>query len=196
MGAGGIKGGRRVSKFKPLAEELIKSWSIMIPLSATESKRILTTLALMTKSWFRGLISLDSHVVGCFASQHPDFWLRSLFDVFTDCMLLQCIQSVPPVQAAAAVLKHRFKLRANMIMMDNNLRFITMFRKLTGEFKSPDNIAHDTGHVNRLYHIVDWYCLQSNRRMVYKCRLDLYIRVIACFSDTNSITYCEYYRIY
>ena len=76
-------------------------------------------------------MSLDSHVVGCFASQHPDFWLRSLFDVFTDCMLLQCIQSVPPVQASAATLKHRFKLKANMTMVDNNLRFIIMIRKFT-----------------------------------------------------------------
>ncbi len=40
MGAVAIKGGRRVSKFKPLAEELIKPWLIMIPLSATESKRV------------------------------------------------------------------------------------------------------------------------------------------------------------
>jgi len=63
---------------------------------------------------------------------------------------------VPPVQAAAAALKHRFKLRANMIMMDNDLRFILMIRKFTGEFKSPDIIAHDTGHVNG-YTTLCWY---------------------------------------
>ena len=132
MGACAIKGGRRVSTLNPLAEELMKPRSIMIPLSVTESKRVIMPLALMTKSSFRGSIFLDSHVVGCFGSQHPDFWLRGLFDVFSDCMLLQCIQSVPPVQAAAAALKHRFKPRANMIMMDNNLRFIIIIRKLTG----------------------------------------------------------------
>ncbi len=49
MGAGGIKGGRRVSNFKPLAEELIKPRSIIIPLSVTESKRVSTPLALITK---------------------------------------------------------------------------------------------------------------------------------------------------
>ena len=75
-------------------------------------------------------------------------------------MLLQCIQSVPPVQAATVALKHRFKLRANTMTMDNKLRFIIMIQKFTGEFISPDIIAHDTGHVNRLYHIVDWYGLR------------------------------------
>ena len=148
MGTGGIKGCRRDSKFKPLAEELMKPWSIMTLFSVTESKRLSTLLALMIKSWFGGSISLDSHVVGSFASQHPDFWLRWLFDVFTDCMLLQCIQSGPPVQAAAAALKHRFKLRANTMMMDNNLRFILMVRKFAGELKNRIIIVHDTGSVN------------------------------------------------
>ncbi len=160
MGACAIKGGRRVSELNLLAEELMKPRSIMIPLCVTESKGVSTPLTLMTKGWFRGSIFLDSHVVGCFGSQHPDFWFCWFFGVFTDCMLLQCIQFVPPVQASAATLKHRFKPRANTMMMDNNLRFIIMIRKFTGEFKSSNIIAHDTGHVNRLCHIVDWYGLR------------------------------------
>ena len=69
-------------------------------------------------------------------------------------MLLQCIQSEPPVQAATAALKQRFTLRANTIVRDNKLRFIITIGQIGCKFKSPDTIAHDTGDVNQLYHIV------------------------------------------
>ena len=87
---------------------------------------------------------------------------------------LQCGHPSPPVQIAAAALKHRFKLKTKMTMMDNILRFITVILKSSCKFKCSDIITHLKRRVNN--YTTMWlsvfvnqpvHCLQMAVRSIY-----------------------------